>query len=217
MSTRRWILSAVLIGIATSIALWQPLLRSPPVWPKPDTGERFDVITRVYDVRDFLPRRHPLLDDRHVSFSGPERRAKVAFLTRAYSIDHERAVDTLIETLRASVPRTRGRDAASIRELTGHLIVTHSVAGHAVLDFELGSMRWRRDTFAFARNATATTASSTLAALVLRWLILWRRSRIRAQAGRCQVCGYDLRATPARCPECGNVPSTPPAVSNSPA
>jgi len=50
--------------------------------------------------------------------------------------------------------------------------------------------------------ALLPTAPSTF--LVLRQ---WRKERRLARTGRCPNCGYDLRATRDRCPECGTVPA----------
>ena len=43
-------------------------------------------------------------------------------------------------------------------------------------------------------------------ALPLGWVWGKRRTRGGGRRGYCAACGYDLRATPARCPECGTIP-----------
>jgi hypothetical protein len=49
-----------------------------------------------------------------------------------------------------------------------------------------------------------------LLVLVAYWAVRSHREFLRRQrAGRCPACGYDLRVTPDRCPECG---TTPPAM-----
>lgn len=45
------------------------------------------------------------------------------------------------------------------------------------------------------------------AILPILWLIRRVRTARFTTTGRCARCGYDLRGTPGRCPECGTVPT----------
>jgi hypothetical protein len=63
---------------------------------------------------------------------------------------------------------------------------------------------WGRSHLEFLLVGIPFYALMTLAALLpLSWLVAARKRRHLSQRLLCRHCGYDLRATPDRCPECG--------------
>lgn len=70
--------------------------------------------------------------------------------------------------------------------------------------------RWGRDQYV-AISFPHWLAVLIFGILPFRWYRQLRRGQRNAATGRCGVCGYDLRATPDRCPECGTVPESKPA------
>ena len=63
-----------------------------------------------------------------------------------------------------------------------------------------GSSHW-----VFMRWVTMPTWFVVLLMAILPTIAFrrWRRQRHRTREGLCLNCGYDLRASPGRCPECG--------------
>jgi hypothetical protein len=84
--------------------------------------------------------------------------------------------------------------------------------------WETSDSRFHRGGFGYATSEDGHIrfVMIPLAAMVLATALIpavfavrrWRRGR-NCAAGRCLACGYDLRATPDRCPECGVVPIAP--------
>jgi len=73
-------------------------------------------------------------------------------------------------------------------------------------NFEFATIKfdWQKDEFATIQ--THLICPFILSALLpALWLVQRVRHRRRARLGFCSVCGYDLRASPGRCPECGTV------------
>jgi hypothetical protein len=76
-------------------------------------------------------------------------------------------------------------------------------AGQFGVRFGFGLKVAGAERFVFVPCAVIAAMSGLVAAGSGRYV---RRRRQRERTGRCLFCGYDLRATPGRCPECGVEP-----------
>jgi hypothetical protein len=70
------------------------------------------------------------------------------------------------------------------------------------LNGEKAIITWRKLRYSGVA-APAWFIAMLAAILPVHWVCQWKRKDRRVKAGLCRKCGYDLRATPERCPECG--------------
>jgi hypothetical protein len=82
---------------------------------------------------------------------------------------------------------------------------------NALLPSVVSSSAGRGPFYAISSSTVAVPAWMPLLATAILpalWIHAWRRQRRTARLGLCPACGYDLRATPGRCPECGSAAGT---------
>jgi hypothetical protein len=132
-----------------------------------------------------------------------------------------------------SFPREIG---AGLEKRYGRIPFQHVTSQPAYPDFKFDESRpvhgFSFGRFANAPHSGGRPGSTGVQIIVPLWFVLlgctacgvagvwrWRRARRKRYpqfTGLCPVCGYDLRATPDRCPECGAIPTASKAAAQQP-
>jgi len=93
-------------------------------------------------------------------------------------------------------------DTTTARFFGGHWGVAYSVGRTGPGPFRNGNRPWRQ---LYLPHWLMTLVTALPVAFTL---VMFIRRKHRRRPGHCPTCGYDLRATPDRCPECGAIPSS---------
>jgi hypothetical protein len=162
-------------------------------------------VQSYYSVRRHLPWTRGRVSDEFSSqrawFCSTDGRMMAYYMLRSYD---------------QNIPDPQVMDASS--EYVNHLRLQRGITLVTAFGISGDQNWWGRRGFSVSMGvdgATPTIAFPHWAACVITLFMPivwgWKRYRRRmwVKPGYCATCGYDLRATPDRCPECGAIPEAP--------
>lgn len=197
--------SAAVLAVAVAVD-WTWLIERYSNLNRPKPANADEVTTRVYDARDMIMSIPDFLSG---SFSLSRRdppfqrtRQKLVGISN-WNADRRAQIEAILQSIRSDVApdswmETHGAHGR-IRELGGQLIVTQTQQNQYRVARYLEFMRLQDRGWYWSQWLVIALLVTATTDVLLQW---FHRARCRAQ-NECVYCGYDLRASSTRCPECG--------------
>jgi hypothetical protein len=169
-----------------------------------DDGKVFVSTTELADIR---VAKRSFAYDGIVQLGKPDASFLGTLGTKTY-LELDAAIRAAVDSKSWGQPpseRRLNRRFADVTMTWSDVEVFQSPEHLLLIEYQFKWLRWRGLAMRFCARTGVVAGVSFGSIVLLQSLLHWRRRILLARIGHCRKCGYDLRATPQRCPECGTM------------